>query len=706
MKTVFNRVGPYEVVREIGRGGMALVVLATDTRTGRDVALKLVPVGATGEAREIVEAERLGAELQRQFSQISTHVPAVYEHLPNESGYFLVAMEYLDGENLSDVIARGALPVDRAISIALELCAFLEAAHGFSAVIDGQPRRSVVHGDLKPQNVRITSAGKVKVLDFGIAKALSLSRKVTRNDFGTRPYLSPERLDDDGDVNEFADLWALGVMLYEMIRGARPFEAPDTQRLERLIRSRRPAPVLTGHCAQGLAAIVARMLGPTPDVRYQSARAIREDLERFLAGKQTIAEEEGWPARAIDQDATRRTTGPDTAAPDDVTRRTRPVVPPPLPTAALKPPAFRPAPAAALSPEKTAAPPLEKPATPPLEKTAAPSPEKKAPPPPRRGRFRRFVFRAALVLLGIAVFDMFVTELSVMGESRRVAAGVATRSLDDLDELWDAQARLASHSSLQFGTAGLERALVGRTMTLVEAIIGNYRMGLPNVREAQWASARNALRRAVPVAPGDRRLLAALRYSEAHLHRIDGEAAKQRNQEEQALRELSEAVALFREAAELRSDWPDPFIGLARVFTYGLDDVDRGADALEQAQRRGYRLSEREANLLADGYRARGNSFVRIARRLEGMPQESDYLARAVESFRRALEYYVQISTLPRVTENIRTTQRLHDETRYRLEMLTAAPTPSEPAPAEPSSPSSSEQESLGDRLGVVVPWG
>ena len=241
MNTVFNKLGPYEVINEIGRGGMALVVLAKDTRTGRDVALKLVPIGITGEARDILEAEQLGAELQRQFSEISDHVPAVYEHLPNESGYFLVAMEYLDGENLSDVISRGAVPADRALTIALELCAFLEAAHNFAPIIDGQPRRSVVHGDLKPQNVRITSSGAVKVLDFGIAKALSLSRKVTRNDFGTRPYLSPERLDDDGDVNEFADLWAVGVMLYEMIRGARPFDAPDTQPLERIIPSGRVA---------------------------------------------------------------------------------------------------------------------------------------------------------------------------------------------------------------------------------------------------------------------------------------------------------------------------------------------------------------------------------------------------------------------------------------------------------------------------------
>jgi serine/threonine protein kinase len=681
MNTVFHRLGPYEVIHEIGRGGMALVVLATDTRTGRNVALKLVPIGISAEARDILEAEQLGAELQRQFSQISTHVPLVYEHLPNESGYFLMAMEYLDGENLSDLIARGAVPVDRAVAIASELCAFLDAAHNFAAVIDGQPRRSVVHGDLKPQNVRITSSGAVKVLDFGIAKALSLSRKVTRNDFGTRPYLSPERLEDDGDVNEFADLWAVGVMLYEMIRGARPFDAPDTQRLERIIRSRQPAPALTGQCPEGLAAIVARLLGPTPDVRYESARAIREDLDRFTTGQRTVAEEQGWPARARDEEATRRTTRTEEPASDDATRRTRPVVPPPLPTAALRPPAMRP-PVTQASLQPT---------------TAA---------PPKRSRTRRLLFRAVLVILGIMIFNAFAKEFSVMSDANRVAGEVSTRGLDELGELWKTRAQLDARSGLEFGTAGLEHALVERTLTLVDGIIGNYRMGLPNVREAQWTSARNALRRAVPAEPGNNRLLAALRYCEGHLHRIDGEAAKQRNEDAEAQSELSESVALFREAAELRSDWPDPFLGLARVFVFGLDDVDRGANALEQAQQRGYTLTERETSLLADGYRARGTSFVRIARKLEGMPQESDYLTKAVEAYQRALELYVQSNTQPKITENIRGTQRQHDETQHRLDELNPlVPDAPEPEPVESPAPSSSGNESIGAVLEVLHPW-
>ena len=170
MSTVFNRIGPYEIVREIGRGGMAVVFLARDTRTDAEVALKLVPQGTDREAREVLEAEQWGAELQKQFCRISPHVPYVYEH-GLESGYFYVAMEYLDGENLSDVISRGPLPVAQAVATADALCRFLEDAHRFEATIGDRQLRLLLHGDLKPRNVRVTSAGQVKVLDFGIAKA-------------------------------------------------------------------------------------------------------------------------------------------------------------------------------------------------------------------------------------------------------------------------------------------------------------------------------------------------------------------------------------------------------------------------------------------------------------------------------------------------------------------------------------------------------
>src|SRR5262245_4782083 len=319
MKTVFQQLGQYEIIEAIGHGMAGSVFLARDTRTQQRVALKLVPHGTDHEAHEIVDAERWGAELQKQLSRVSTRVPTVYEHGDHESGYY-VAMEYLDGENLSTLISRGPLPAGQAAGIAVELCLFLEEAHRFEAIIANREFRSLVHGDLTPRNVRITSGQKVKVLDFGIAKALSLSRKVTRNDFGTLWYLSPERL-ESGVVDEYADFWAIGVMLYEMVRAVRPFQAEDTRRLERLILSRSGAPPLNGSCPRGLEAVIAKLLAPAPAERYRSALAIREDLERFKSNQPTQAEQEGWPNRSIDEAQTRRTQPPPNID-EEKTRRT------------------------------------------------------------------------------------------------------------------------------------------------------------------------------------------------------------------------------------------------------------------------------------------------------------------------------------------------------------------------------------------------
>ena len=121
--------------------------------------------------------------------------------------------------------------------------------------IDGREFWSLVHGDLKPRNVRLAENGDIKVLDFGIAKALSLSRKVTRNDFGSMPYLSPERLEST-EVDAHADLWALGVILYELLSGTPPFQAVDTRRLEQQIRAGYPRRPLPASCPAALQAIV------------------------------------------------------------------------------------------------------------------------------------------------------------------------------------------------------------------------------------------------------------------------------------------------------------------------------------------------------------------------------------------------------------------------------------------------------------------
>jgi eukaryotic-like serine/threonine-protein kinase len=645
MTTVFQRVGPYEIVEEIGRGGMAAVFLATDNRTGRRVALKLVPTGNDREAREILEAERWGAKLQEQFCRASGHVPAVYEH-GTEWGYFYIAMEYLEGLNLSEVIAAGPLPSERAAGIAVQLCRFLEAAHGFEVTIDGRPLRSLLHGDLKPRNIRVTERDRIKILDFGIAKALSLSRKVTRNDFGSIAYLSPERL-ESGEIDPHSDFWAVGVLLYEMVSGGLPFQAPDTRLLDQRIQSRQPPSSLAGRCSPGMAAVIGKLLAGRLEDRYDNAIAIREDLERVIAGRETQAEQAGWLTRATDEAPTRRTRPPENVE-DEVTRRTR------EPRAAHE----------TTSVQRNTL-------------VAQPQPPN---PIPATKISRRPLLRTVLLLLAFAIA---INEIRVAAVARRLAAGVPTRELDGLAEVWD-QYEALSRRSLKIGVIGLEQALSRQTGMLGDRVIANYRTALPSVRETQWRLARQALAHAVSATPSAQ-LKASLRYCDGHLHRIDGEARKARGKSLEAQQEFTDAVTAFREAAELRPNWPDPFLGLARTFIYGLEDVDRGADALTQAQRFGYTPGDRETTQLADGYRARGDTLARTARTLAGLAQEQEYLTRAAEAYQRALDLYAKVVSFADVARAMRLTQRALVQVEQRIADLSKpAVQPSSPQDASP----------------------
>ena len=146
---------------------------------------------------------------------------------------------------------------------------------------------------------------------------------------------------------------------------------------------------------------------------------------------------------------------------------------------------------------------------------------------------------------------MFANEFSLMGDARSVARNVATQDFDQLGDTFAAHRALVARSSLGFGTLGLERALTERTLTLADVVIANYRMALPTVREAQWkVGARCAETRAADRLRRPTRLRAALHYCEGHLHRINGEALKMRREEADAQRELTDAVASFRQAAE------------------------------------------------------------------------------------------------------------------------------------------------------------
>jgi tetratricopeptide (TPR) repeat protein len=377
-----------------------------------------------------------------------------------------------------------------------------------------------------------------------------------------------------------------------------------------------------------LQAIVARLLAPDVSQRYASATAVHDDLVLASEERPTAAEAAGFPA-CLDEAPTRRTMAP---AGDDDPERTR----------------------------RT----LERPASAASPASAAPFVVPPAAQPPRR-TFRSHPVRSLLLL---AALFLACNEVAVGFRAGRLGAAAVTRDLDGLQDVWGQYDALSRRSYLRLGIVGLERTMTSRVQALADQVIANYRTSLPTVRERQWQIARDNLQRALILAPANRLLKAELRYCEGHLHRIGGEAELARRRAEPASQQFTEAVSAFREAAELRRDWPDPFLGLARVFIYGLGDIDRATDAIREAKRLGYTPGDRETAQLADGYRVRGDSLWRTARQLVDLPQEQEYLQRANEAYKQAHDLYERIPAFPGVATNLRRVTRAMEQIAERAQ--------------------------------------
>jgi hypothetical protein len=279
--------------------------------------------------------------------------------------------------------------------------------------------------------------------------------------------------------------------------------------------------------------------------------------------------------------------------------------------------------------------------------------------------FRRVLRWALVFFVGMAA----INEVSVGREAGRVADTVSRRELATLDPAWSEYQRLRQ-DGLGMGTSRLRRVLTQRTTLLTDRVIATYRDGINVVWVPLWMDARVGLARAAAANPDDNRVNGALRYVEGHLSRIDGDARKGKGDTEAAQREYADAITAFREAAQMRPGWPDPFIGLARTFIGGLDDVDRGADALAQARRLGYTPVERETSQLAGGYMERGDALWQSARDLRGMPQERDYLTRSSEAYQQALDLYTGIPAFSGVPGSVRKTQAGLQRVKGRLDEI------------------------------------
>jgi predicted Ser/Thr protein kinase len=627
-----RKLGKYEIRQKLGRGGMADVYLANDTALGYPVALKLIEHSADVDTRDAIEAERRGAELQARLAAIDPHVVRVFES-GDIDNFFFVSMEYIEGQDLAELIRGTRLAEGFALDVAIAVARTLENAHSLEISIAGKNFHGIVHGDIKPKNIRIDARGEPRVLDFGIAKALSLSRRLTRNEFGSVPYASPERL-DSGDVNAQSDLWSLAVMLYEMLTGMQPYQAANTEQLERMIRSRIPPPPAPDPCPEPLRSILRKALAAVPAVRYHSAHDFAADLISFR---------NGGPIQAVieNSDATRRTWRGREGA-DDETRRTAP---------AAEPDETRRTFGHSVAPGS--GPSLDAPG---------------AAPKSRRSAFGLFTRGVGVLALGCVLYGAcaMTSWMRLHNRGQELERAIKSEQLTDPAEIWTKWTELSKSDPSSLALWSVRRLVKQKFTDAANLVISRYRNDTQLVREGDWQQAQTLLSQALAVDPDDNAIRGELRLCEGQLARINGIRHRDAQQ-------LNVAIEDFNQAQQLLPKSPDPELGLATVYVYGLKDVEKADAALQQAQKRGYRLGNREKAQLADGYRERADRLFWDSRNVRGLPQEKDEIQRAASDYKRALDLYQSIVPYGNANAQIVRLQNSLDSVNTRLHEIGAS---------------------------------
>ena len=270
-----TRLGRYEVVRLLGAGGMGEVYLAKHERLQREVALKVLP---TGVLSDDASRKRFRNEALALSKLNHPNIETVHDFDTQEDMDFLV-MEYLPGETLDAKLASGPLPEKEIARLGAQITEGLTAAHA----------QDIIHRDLKPGNLVVTPDGRLKILDFGLAKLLprvgekSQIETVTNSDAvsGTLPYMAPEQLRGE-TMDARTDIFALGSVLYEMATGKRPFPEESSPRLIDAILHQTPVTprAVKASVSPELERVVLKCLEKDPTLRYQSATEVGVDLRR------------------------------------------------------------------------------------------------------------------------------------------------------------------------------------------------------------------------------------------------------------------------------------------------------------------------------------------------------------------------------------------------------------------------------------------
>jgi hypothetical protein len=610
-----KKFGKYEITRKLSRS-MTDVYLARDTEAARPVVLKLIEHSRDEYTQTVIEAERRGALLQKQLHALDRRILQIYE-FGEQNGCFFVAMEYFEGRTLAEILqADRRLDGKRAARYAAEICSQLRTLHSFISDMDGH-KTAVVHGDVKPSNVQISAQDELRLLDFGIAKVITSTHNLTHHNLGSPSYCSPERI-SKSQVDQHADLWALGVSLYEMVAGMPPYQAQDTRRLENLIQSRRPPRALPEGCPPALKAIIAKSLAADIARRYNSAQAFESDLHAFMKGQPAAAENErqaAWDANAtVVKNGTHPANG---ALAKAITKAT------------VRPPAAK----------------------------------------TRKWNELSNIAIALLagILAGLLIFFpvTYCYRFWTSAAKLRINKDYAHQSFQVISADWTLYRQLKTRGGVLthlVPIADLDALMRNNLLNAADNILEFRDSTDAQLRDFDWSKARLCLQKALDIDPNDPK-------AKGKLALVNGYAALARSASQTS---AAASVRNFRLAASYMPHSPDPHVALARVYVISFHNVGQAMAELQQAQQLGYKLGPRETEEQADGYLYRAEAELTKAKKLppSATAERKKWLNMARDDMGRARNLYEPIAGFSNVSTAL---DQLQEDQLEQVKLETAS---------------------------------
>ena len=440
------------------------------------------------------------------------------------------------------------------------------------------------------------------MLDFGIAKAVSMTRSITFNQFGSIPYSSPERL-QTGDMDARSDVWSVAIVLFEMLTGKSYFEAEASSKLEWMIRNYRALQPAMANIEPGLREMLSRALDPDIARRFASAATFESALHEYQRYALPT------PTGSTEIDATRRTAYPN---PQDYTRRS---------TAAVAVRAVKP-PVAPASIRRIGGPAFQMP--------------------------RNLARGVVVTLIALFLFTVFIVvyEFRMMSNARALSRGIDSGQVT-LDQGAAAYQALAAKSFFALPLYSARNSLRDRYVAEADRVIGDYREASEStpVYFQDWQRAGDALKAAIAITPEDKSVLGKSSLVSAYL------SLWHRDRKKRLVPDYRAARADFEAAQSLLPHSPDPHLGLATIYMHD-GELEKAQHELDESKNHGFTPGRRELSALADTYKRRGEKWMSAGQHAHDLEKMKDALQHAEGDLDRAQELYSQIAPFYQGAEN------------------------------------------------------